>query len=172
MAELKNRYIVTIGYEEFDINLFRNEIGYHVEYNGEEFSITVNQLTSKKFLFKINEKSSEVDITSENGLLDIFLEGQEMKVRVESYELAELRKRAGTALEGPEDKTIKAPMPGLVLKAVINPGDNIKKGAALVIIEAMKMENIIKSPFDGRVKEIHVTAGQAVDKNDKLVELE
>jgi len=172
MAELKDRYIVTIGYEEFDINLFRNENGYRVEYNGEEFDVSVNKLTSKKFLFKINEKSSEVDITSENGLLDIFLEGQEMRARVESYELAELRKRAGAALEGPEDKTIRAPMPGLVLKADINPGDNIKKGAPLVIIEAMKMENIIKSPYDGRVREIHVAAGQAVDKNDKLVELE
>jgi biotin carboxyl carrier protein len=172
MAELKDRYIVTVDDEEYDINLVRNEQGYVAEYNGQKFHVAVDQLDAKKFLFKIDEKSSEVDITSKNGLLDIFLDGQVMKARVEPYELAELRKRAGTALEGPGDMTIRAPMPGLVLKAEAKPGDQIKKGAALVIIEAMKMENIIKSPFDGKVKEVHVAAGQAVDKNDKLIELE
>nr|MBN2278418.1 hypothetical protein [candidate division Zixibacteria bacterium] len=143
-----------------------------VEYNGDRYVVAVDRLTDKKFLFNINDSSSEVDIIRDMDLLHVFLEGKEMDVRVEPYYLAELRKRAGVTSSGPEDKTIKAPMPGLVLKAEVQPGDKVEKGTTLIIIEAMKMENMIKAPSDGTVREIFVKTGQAVDKNDKLVEME
>ncbi|MBC7426125.1 MAG: biotin/lipoyl-binding protein [Bacteroidia bacterium] len=66
---------------------------------------------------------------------------------------------------------IKAPMPGLVLSIKVKPGDTIKKGDPLLILEAMKMENIIKSPGEGVVKSIAVGEKQAVDKNQVLIEL-
>ena len=101
----------------------------------------------------------------------IFLEGKEMTAKVEPYYLAELRKKAGVGA-GDDSGIVIAPMPGLVLQTEVNPGDTVKKGQTLVIIEAMKMENMIKSPHDGKIKDVHVSAGQAVDKNDKLVEFE
>ena len=63
-------------------------------------------------------------------------------------------------------------MPGLVLTSEVKPGEKVEKGKTLIIIEAMKMENMIRAPFPGTVKEIFVDAGQAVEKNDKLMELE
>ena len=66
-------------------------------------------------------------------------------------------------------KEVKAPMPGLVLEVRVNEGSAVKKGDALVVLEAMKMENILKSPADGTVKKINVKKGMAVEKNQILI---
>ena len=69
----------------------------------------------------------------------------------------------------PKIDWVKAPMPGLVLDIKVQPGDTIKKGDTLLILEAMKMENAIKSPIDATVKSVEVAPQQAVDKNAILV---
>jgi biotin carboxyl carrier protein len=171
MGETKDRYIVTVDDREFDILLSSEKEGFLIESDNIRYNVIVDRLSDRKFLFKINNSSSEIDITRNGRFLGVFLEGKEMNVRVEPYSLAVLRKQAGGPVEGPEDKMIRAPMPGLVLSARVQSGDKVSKGDTLVIIEAMKMENMIKAPYNGTVGEIFIRAGQAVDKNEKLVEL-
>ena len=67
-------------------------------------------------------------------------------------------------------KEIKAPMPGLILDLKVAPGDLVKKGDVVLILEAMKMENSIKSPGDGVVKEVKVSLKQSVEKNQVLIQ--
>lgn len=67
---------------------------------------------------------------------------------------------------------VKAPMPGLVLNVLVEAGQEVKKGDKLLVLEAMKMENIIKAAGDGKVGRIAVEKGQAVDKNQTLIEFE
>jgi biotin carboxyl carrier protein len=67
-------------------------------------------------------------------------------------------------------KDIKAPMPGLILDLKVKPGDEVKKGDVVLILEAMKMENIIKSPGDGVVKDVKVALKQSVEKNQVLIQ--
>lgn len=67
-------------------------------------------------------------------------------------------------------KEIKAPMPGLILDLKVKPGDEVKKGDVILILEAMKMENIIKSTGDGIVKDVKVSLKQSVEKNQILVQ--
>ncbi|MBF9251882.1 biotin/lipoyl-binding protein [Pontibacter sp. 172403-2] len=64
---------------------------------------------------------------------------------------------------------VKAPMPGLILAIKVQPGQEVKKGDPLMILEAMKMENILKSPGDGVVKEVKVQERQNVEKNQVLI---
>ncbi|MBI5914875.1 MAG: biotin/lipoyl-binding protein [Bacteroidetes bacterium] len=66
---------------------------------------------------------------------------------------------------------IKAPMPGLVLSVLVEPGQEVVHGDPLLILEAMKMENVIKSPGEGTVKLVLVTKGKPVDKGEVLIEL-
>lgn len=66
---------------------------------------------------------------------------------------------------------ITAPMPGTILKVVANPGDSVKKGQVLVILEAMKMENEIVAPSEGIVATINVSRGTSVNAGDLLVSL-
>lgn len=65
---------------------------------------------------------------------------------------------------------IKAPMPGMVLSILVKEGQEVKKGEALIVLEAMKMENILKSPSDGVVKKIAAIKGSAVEKNQLLIQ--
>lgn len=65
---------------------------------------------------------------------------------------------------------IKAPMPGMVLKVLVKDGETVKKGDALLVLEAMKMENILKSPTDGLIKKVAATQGIAVEKNQLLIQ--
>ena len=65
---------------------------------------------------------------------------------------------------------IKAPMPGLIIDLKVKIGDDVKTGDSLLILEAMKMENILKSPGDGKVKNVIVAIGESVEKGQVLVE--
>ncbi len=67
---------------------------------------------------------------------------------------------------------VKAPMPGLVLKILVTAGQQINKGDGLVILEAMKMENILKASGPATVKAVKVTERTAVEKGTVLIELE
>jgi biotin carboxyl carrier protein len=74
---------------------------------------------------------------------------------------------AGVAAAGPA--SLKAPMPGLVLRILVSPGQAVAPGTSLVVLEAMKMENELKAPAPGTVDQIAVAAGQTVEKGDVLL---
>ena len=68
--------------------------------------------------------------------------------------------------------SVKAPMPGLVLDILVEAGQAVNKGDNLLILEAMKMENIIKASGNGVVKSININKKDAVEKNQLLIEME
>lgn len=70
------------------------------------------------------------------------------------------------------DKTIVAPMPGLVVKVEVAVGDQVRAGQGVIVVEAMKMENELKAPADGIVARIEVQPGQIVEKGTPLLVLE
>jgi 3-methylcrotonyl-CoA carboxylase alpha subunit len=67
------------------------------------------------------------------------------------------------------DHSMSAPMPGVVLKIAVAPGDVVKKGAPLVVLEAMKMEHQIVAPYDGQVTAVNCTEGEMVQPGLELV---
>ena len=70
------------------------------------------------------------------------------------------------------DREIHAPMPGLVLRVLVEPGDTVEAGQGVVVLEAMKMENELTAPAAGTVAAVHASPGDAVAKNDLLVEVD
>ncbi len=69
-------------------------------------------------------------------------------------------------------RDVKAPMPGLVLEIAVAAGQEVQKGDKLLILEAMKMENVIKSDGQGTIKSVRIEQGAAVDKGQLLIEME
>ncbi len=69
-------------------------------------------------------------------------------------------------------QTITSPIPGRIVKVLVAPGDEVRRGQGLVVVEAMKMENELKSPKDGKVVEVFVREGQAVEGNARLCAVE
>jgi biotin carboxyl carrier protein len=113
-----------------------------------------------------------ISIDKEAKKVKILIEQQEYDVAIEEpidQLLAAMGINHGAARKVND---IKAPMPGLVLKVLVSPGQTIRKGDPVLILEAMKMENVFKAAADAVVKEIKVSERTAVEKGEILVILE
>jgi biotin carboxyl carrier protein len=110
-----------------------------------------------------------IEINEENKTVTLLYNGQKFQTKL-IEPLDDLLKSMGleNALT-PKVSDLKAPMPGLVLQVLVEPGQEIKKGDKVLILEAMKMENAIKAPADVTVAQIHIAPGAAVDKNQLLI---
>ena len=95
--------------------------------------------------------------------------------RVEAFAVDE-RTRAIQEMAGQEEveteRTVRAPMPGLVVRVEVSVGDRVESGQGVVIVEAMKMENELKAPGAGVVARVEVAAGETVEKGTVLLVLE
>lgn len=83
-----------------------------------------------------------------------------------------IRAMTGQSAAAPGPKPVRAPMPGMIVRVEAAPGDTVRAGQGIVVMEAMKMENELKSETDGVVSRVLVEAGQAVEKGAVLVEFE
>ena len=83
-----------------------------------------------------------------------------------------LEKMGMSVSAGAATGDIKAPMPGKVLQVLVKPGDAVEEGQALLVLEAMKMENMIKAVVAGIVSEVPISEGEAVEKGALLVGFE
>lgn len=87
---------------------------------------------------------------------------------VEKKEVVEEKPQPQPAAANAEGERIECPMPGTILKVNINPGDQVKKGDVLFILEAMKMENEIMAARDGKIVQVAIAKGTAVNTGDLL----
>ncbi len=102
----------------------------------------------------------------------IRVNGEVFQVEIEDHFDLLVKKMGLTAAVHHKINQVKAPMPGLVLSIAVEPGQEVVRGDVLMILEAMKMENVLKSPGEGRVKKILVQKGKPVDKGELLLEFE
>ena len=98
-------------------------------------------------------------------------EGRLWVAEVSDERARSLRQMVGSSKPRPAGGMLKAPMPGLVLRVEVEIGQRVTAGTGLVVLEAMKMENEIRSTQDGIVQRILVKPGQAVEKGAELVEV-
>lgn len=128
--------------------------------------------TDGKFHVILNRKAYRTEILEtdyQNKTFTIRINGNNYRVQLaDQYD--QLIDRLGLKVDaGKKVDQINAPMPGLVLEVQVKEGDQLKEGEPLLILEAMKMENVIKAPADVTIKEIKVKKGNSVDKNQVLV---
>ena len=102
----------------------------------------------------------------------IEVNGTRYLVKIEDEFDRQIKRMGFTLGDDTRLKDVKAPMPGLVLDILIQPGQVVSKGDHLFILEAMKMENIIKAAGQGVIKSVLTKVGQAVEKGQVMVEME
>ena len=95
--------------------------------------------------------------------------GERFTVEVLDERAAHIRSLVGEGSRAPASAVLKAPMPGLVVKVHVQPGQEVPAGASLVALEAMKMENDLKAKGPGVVETIRVAPGQVVEKGEVLL---
>lgn len=145
--------IINKQVENFDIVPIKDG-SFHVLYNQKSYNATLIELNKAEKLLTISINGNFYTIALKDRL-DLLLQQLGM---------------ADLATQKVND--LKAPMPGKVLEVLAQVGAVIKKGDALLILEAMKMENLLKAAGDGTVKEIKVLKGDVVEKNAVLIVME
>ncbi|MFH4965584.1 acetyl-CoA carboxylase biotin carboxyl carrier protein subunit [Gaetbulibacter sp. M235] len=131
-----------------------SESKYHILNNDKSYisEITASDFNSKSYEVKINNNTYFIKIKNPLDLL----------INDMGFSLGSLK----------HIDSIKAPMPGLILEINITVGQTVKEDDALLILEAMKMENVLTSPRNGVIKSISVKKGDAVDKGSLLIVFE
>lgn len=141
----------------------------------EGVSIAKSPSNERKYKLKINGAWKDVYVEKfdpETRSFIFRLNGKRIKGGFETREDLYLKRIGKAARVGAKTGGIKAPMPGLIRKISVAPGDVVEKGDTVFILEAMKMENLIKAPGDGVVKAIFVQPNAAVEKGQPLLEFE
>ena len=105
------------------------------------------------------------------GLYTLSLNGYRFSIEALDERGRSIREMARAAATAAGPAPLKAPMPGLITRVLVSLGDTVAEGQGIVVMEAMKMENELRSPSAGTVRNIPVTAGTAVEKGTVLVEL-
>lgn len=150
----------------------------------------------KKYSLSIENKKFEVEVSVEQDVADVSVNGKSFKVKIENSDAIT---NLGTIKTVPSRSTakavkiapipqasaatkqasasagagvIKSPLPGNVIQILVSIGNSVKRGDVLVVLEAMKMENNILAVNDGVVKSIFVQTGQTVMLGDSLIEVE
>jgi len=101
---------------------------------------------------------------------EVIVDGQRVAFAVDDPRSLHGRRGAGAGADGP--RAVKSPMPGRVVRVLVQVGDEVAAQQGLVVIEAMKMQNELKSPKAGRVARVSVGVGDAVQSGDVLVVVE
>jgi biotin carboxyl carrier protein len=144
-----------------------------VEVDNVRYGYTFKELNQSKFVLKINNRVYETTLwNNSNGSMSVQINNSNIDLSIRTT----LQERAYQLLSASQSNnelvtTIKSPMPGLVLKILKKVGDKVQKSDTVMILEAMKMENEIKSSVDGIITEINVSEGKPVEKYISLFSL-
>jgi biotin carboxyl carrier protein len=134
--------------------------------NGRQFDLNTKEISDRIWHIIRDDRTYEVEVV-DDGVLKV--NGTPYAIEIaDRFEalLKQLGMDRGAASKVAE---VKAPMPGLVLKVLTRSGERVSKGDGLLVLEAMKMENVIKSPVDGTIANVHVEQGKTVEKNQVMI---
>ena len=142
-----------VNNQDFEWDLITAEDGStHIIYNNKSYNLEV------------------VNVDRDTKIVQVMVNGKPFEFQLKDR-FDDLLHELGMDMQaGQADLQVKAPMPGLVLNVLVENGQSVSKGDPLIILEAMKMENVIKASSDATVAEVKATTGKAVEKNEVLIE--
>ena len=145
---------VSVNGEDFILDLQDSKTGFHIIHNGKGISVDV------------------VEVNRQDKTVVLRIDSKRYSYIVKDRFEALLSELGMNGMASGSISEVKAPMPGLVLDVLVKSGDEVKIDQPLLILEAMKMENVIKSPVVGSIKQVSISKGDSVEKNHVLVEFE
>jgi biotin carboxyl carrier protein len=168
------RYQVTLGESTFVIEVGEDSKGLSVRIGaGPPMPVSIRPSGAGPLRqFTLGSRVLTALVDGREGEYTVVTDGQPYAVRVQDERAARLAHASAAHRPGSGVSSVTAPMPGLVVAVHVEPGQTVAKGASLVVLQAMKMENELIAREDGTVKEVLVSPGQTVDQGQKLVTLE
>lgn len=166
------KYYATINEQTFEISIDHHG---RIMFDGSELNVDIKAIGGRQLYSLLLENvSHEVVLdsdTDQRNLYSILVGGQRYQVKVQDERSRRLS-LADRNLKAPEGElVIKAPIPGLVVKVLAAPGQQVVEGEPLLILEAMKMENELRAPRNGVIHEVRVTVRMQVAQGQALLTL-
>jgi propionyl-CoA carboxylase alpha chain len=167
---VSNRWVVNIDDESFPVFVKCLDYGYELRYESEVLRVNSAWiLGTRLFQGMVNGEPIHVQVEQYAGGMYLTFEGATVKTSVRTPRVAELDKFMPKRVKGMDDSVVKAPISGLIVSMKVKPGDKVKKGQELFILEAMKMENLICAEKDGVVDAVHISDGGSVSYDQEVI---
>ena len=164
------KYIVQIEGHKFSLELREGSESLEAVIDGKSKPVQLREIEGGSTVSAIiGDRSLEVDITPGESGYVIHYRGHTYECVVEDSDTVELKRMMNRTSEAITQKELRAPMPGLVVSIAVSAGQEVNAGDALLILEAMKMENEIRATFGGTIQAVKVQVGQAVELNELLI---
>jgi biotin carboxyl carrier protein len=163
------RYTAILDGEERVVEVSPRENGYRVSIGDKVFDVDAVHLQGCALSLIAGTRSYRCDIEPrKDGKLAVVVGDAVYPLEILDERKLRMRRATGTfSLEGPQ--RVDAPMPGKVVRVLVKVGDEVQEGQGLVVVEAMKMENELKSPKAGKVTELQAAEGATVESGARLV---
>jgi propionyl-CoA carboxylase alpha chain len=169
-------WVVVLGSEQRHVRLHRTEdaefrVSYVVHFEGKSYTVCSNWQPGQ-FVFrgKINEDRICVQVDRDGIGYRLFHGGAEVNVKVLSKRAAELYALMPAKTPPDTSKFLLSPMPGVLVSLAVQEGQEVKAGDALAVVEAMKVENILRADRDGMVLKLHAAARTSLSVDQKILE--
>ena len=146
-------------------------LGETVTVNGQETKPDLAKISDTRYHLILNNKSYRINILEKKSDKEMSVEvnGNKYNIAIKDRFDQLLHDLGMDAAMAAKSDVVKAPMPGLVINILVSEGEEVAKDTPLLVLEAMKMENVLKATAPGIVDKINVKAHDAVDKNQVLM---
>lgn len=164
-------YIATIGENEVKVSV--EEVGvarYRVTIDGTERLVDAHQVQDSLWSLLWGARAFEVDVQNREDEYEVLIGGDCYKFSLMNEQHKALVRAGGKGAAG--KALVTSPMPGKVVKLLVVEGEEVQADQGVIVVEAMKMENELKSALAGKVKEIFVKEGEIVESGAKLLLVE
>jgi biotin carboxyl carrier protein len=165
------RYVVEVNGERVEVDVD----GERVTVGGETLTVSLIDVEGTPVsLLRVGDEVHRVVARrgATRGRYSLGLDGHRYEVEALDERTRAVRDLSAASAKAAGPAPVVAPMPGLVVRVSVQPGDQVQAGQGLVVMEAMKMENELRASAAGTVKAVRAVAGTAVEKGTVLVELE
>jgi len=161
------RYLVTLNGQTVTVDVEADR----VTVDGIQHRATlVRRESTPERLLSVDGRSYSLPMwSSGSGAWTVLVGGERFEVDALDERSAHLQSLAGTAASQAGPVPLKAPMPGLVVKVLVAPGEKVVQGQSLIVLEAMKMQNELKATGAAVVEAVSVEVGRAVEKGEVLI---
>jgi 3-methylcrotonyl-CoA carboxylase alpha subunit len=159
-----NAIRLVCGDDRREVDVRETPDGLVVGIDGQAFAPRVSEIGPATFLWRVGDRQETFHCLRDGDTIHLFWRGRAFRLRVETASRRAAARQAALGLE--------APMPGRVIAVKAEPGQAVRKGEELLVVESMKMENALRAPHDGTVRSVSARVGDMVSPGAVLVELE
>jgi len=182
IAHPKMKFVATMEGSQHTIECQRDELNpdvFHMTLDGKPYNVDARRMPSQIVSLLMDNKSFDVDLEriakrsdTLDGRIHVRVRGRVLRFEMLDERRVKMKEAQGFRFDVGGIVNIDSPMPGKIIKVLAKEGDEVKEGQGIIVVEAMKMENELKTPKSGKVLTVKVREGDTVEAGARLAQIE